>query len=156
MHEQLYSQLLARRRTRFEAVVGLAVMATGTCKEVATSDSICALPPPVPTARHSPTRCARVARRPRRLVAASRVPYRPVSADPGRGQFPGGRSSDASRGYFVVRQPIPDLLKFAIIAAGAFAVCAALYELLVRRINVLRFLFGMKLQSKASRARPPS
>jgi peptidoglycan/LPS O-acetylase OafA/YrhL len=59
-------------------------------------------------------------------------------------------------GYFVVRQPIPDLLKFAIIAAGAFAVCAALYELLVRRINVLRFLFGMKLQSKASRARLPS
>jgi peptidoglycan/LPS O-acetylase OafA/YrhL len=47
-------------------------------------------------------------------------------------------------GYFVVRWAIPDLLKFAIIAAGSFAIITALYELLIRRVNVLRFLFGMK------------
>ena len=47
-------------------------------------------------------------------------------------------------GYFVVRWAIPDLLKFAIIAASSFAIITVLYELLIRRINVLRFLFGMK------------
>ena len=55
-------------------------------------------------------------------------------------------------GYFVVRQAIPDLLKFVIIAVSSFAIIAALYEPLIRRINVLRFAFGMKVRPKASRA----
>ena len=59
-------------------------------------------------------------------------------------------------GFFVVRQAIPDLLKFVIIAVSSFAIIAVLYELLIRRINVLRFLFGMRLRSKASSARPES
>ena len=54
-------------------------------------------------------------------------------------------------GYFVVRQAIPDLLKFVIIAVSSFAIIAALYEPLIRRINVLRFAFGMKERPKVSR-----
>ena len=46
-------------------------------------------------------------------------------------------------GYFVVRQPLPDLLKWLIIAPTSFAVIIGLYQI-IRRINVLRFLFGMK------------
>jgi peptidoglycan/LPS O-acetylase OafA/YrhL len=47
-------------------------------------------------------------------------------------------------GYAVVRQPIPDLAKWALIAAGSAIACLAIYELLVRRSRVLRFLFGMR------------
>jgi glucan biosynthesis protein C len=61
-----------------------------------------------------------------------------------------------SIGYYVVRQAIPDPLKFVIIAVSSFAIIAALYELLVRRSNVLRFLFGMKPRPKASGAQPTS
>jgi peptidoglycan/LPS O-acetylase OafA/YrhL len=57
-------------------------------------------------------------------------------------------------GYFVVQQAIPDLLKFVIVAVSSFAIIAALYELLIRRINVLRFLFGMKMRPKPSSAQP--
>jgi len=42
-------------------------------------------------------------------------------------------------GFIVVRQSIPDLLKWAIIALGSFFACLALYELLVRRFNVWVF-----------------
>ncbi len=49
-----------------------------------------------------------------------------------------------SVGFFLVRWPIPDLGKFAIIAASSFAIIMGLYEFLVRRFNLLRFLFGMK------------
>ncbi len=47
-------------------------------------------------------------------------------------------------GYFVVRWPLPALAKWLIIAPVSFVVIVALYELAVRRISVLRFLFGMK------------
>lgn len=47
-------------------------------------------------------------------------------------------------GYFVVQWSIPDLVKYVIILAGSFAVTMALYEFAIRRVNVLRFLFGMK------------
>jgi peptidoglycan/LPS O-acetylase OafA/YrhL len=47
-------------------------------------------------------------------------------------------------GYFVVQWAIPDLAKWAIIFVSSFAVIMVIYEYLVRRINVLRFLFGMK------------
>lgn len=59
-------------------------------------------------------------------------------------------------GYFVVQWAIPGLLKWIIIALVSFAVIAALYELLVRRFNVLRVLFGMKplKQSAPVMARP--
>lgn len=47
-------------------------------------------------------------------------------------------------GYFVVQWPIPDLVKWLIIAPTSFAIIVALYEFAVRRVNVLRVLFGMK------------
>ncbi len=53
-----------------------------------------------------------------------------------------------SVGYFVLRWAIPDLARYSIIAAGSFAIIMALYELLVRRFNLLRFLFGMKLLAR--------
>jgi uncharacterized membrane protein len=50
--------------------------------------------------------------------------------------------------YLVVQWAIPDLLKFLIILTITFSLVMATYELLVRRYNPLRFLFGMKLLPK--------
>jgi glucan biosynthesis protein C len=47
-------------------------------------------------------------------------------------------------GYFVVQWAIPDPLKWAIILLVSFPVIMVLYEVLVRRFNIMRFLFGMK------------
>jgi peptidoglycan/LPS O-acetylase OafA/YrhL len=47
-------------------------------------------------------------------------------------------------GYFVVQWAIPGSAKWMVIFASSFIVIMALYEFLVRRINLLRFLFGMK------------
>lgn len=47
-------------------------------------------------------------------------------------------------GYFVVQWAIPAALKFAVIDASSFVIIMALYEFMVRRVNVIRFLFGMK------------
>jgi peptidoglycan/LPS O-acetylase OafA/YrhL len=52
-------------------------------------------------------------------------------------------------GYFVVQWAIPDLLKWVIILAASFPIIMILYEFLVRRFNLMRFLFGMKLRPKA-------
>ena len=54
-------------------------------------------------------------------------------------------------GYFVVQWPIPSLLKWVIIFVIALAIVMALYEV-VRRVNVLRVLFGMKWRKKAPAA----
>ena len=48
-------------------------------------------------------------------------------------------------GYFIVQWSIPDALKWVIILVTSFVIIMALYEYPIRRINVLRFLFGMKL-----------
>lgn len=53
-----------------------------------------------------------------------------------------------SLAFFVVRWPIPDVLKFLIILSISFGVVMIMYEYLVRRFNPLRFLFGMKLRVK--------
>jgi len=47
-------------------------------------------------------------------------------------------------GYFIVQWPIPDALKWVTILLTSFATIMVLYEYLVRRVNLLRFLFGMK------------
>jgi peptidoglycan/LPS O-acetylase OafA/YrhL len=59
-------------------------------------------------------------------------------------------------GYFVVQWQIPDLAKWEAIILISFALIMALYEYLVRRSNLLRFLFGMKLlpASPATEALP--
>jgi len=48
-------------------------------------------------------------------------------------------------GYFAVQWSVPDLLKWVVILLVAFGVIMSFYEYLVRRFNVMRFLFGMKL-----------
>jgi glucans biosynthesis protein C len=58
-------------------------------------------------------------------------------------------------GYFVVQWSSPIILKYAVILIGAFCVIMAIYELLVRRWNVLRFLFGMKVIRKPANKTAP-
>jgi len=53
-------------------------------------------------------------------------------------------------GYFVVQLAIPDLTKWMIIFVSSFIIIMVLYELTVRRFNVMRVLFGMKPSSKIS------
>jgi len=47
-------------------------------------------------------------------------------------------------GYFVMTLDIHDAAKWAIVCFGSFFVILALYTLFVRKIELLRFLFGMK------------
>jgi glucans biosynthesis protein C len=47
-------------------------------------------------------------------------------------------------GYLVFQWLLPAGLSWAIIATASFAIIMVLYEYLIRRHNVLRFLFGMK------------
>jgi len=47
-------------------------------------------------------------------------------------------------GFYVVRWDLGPLLKFFIIAIASLALTVLLYDVLVRRSNVTRFLFGMK------------
>lgn len=47
-------------------------------------------------------------------------------------------------GWFVIRWDMGALPKFLIIAAASFSLIMVLYELLVRRFNPVRFLFGMR------------
>lgn len=52
-------------------------------------------------------------------------------------------------GYFVVQWNIPDPVKWLIIATSSFAAIMGLYEYGVRRVNILRVLFGMKSMRKS-------
>jgi hypothetical protein len=53
-------------------------------------------------------------------------------------------------GYFVVQWAIPAGLKFVVIDAIAFPIIMALYEFVVRRLDVLRVLFGMKPKQRGA------
>ena len=55
-------------------------------------------------------------------------------------------------GFFVVQLKTAMLLKFLIIVLGSLVATVGLYDLVVRRTNITRFLFGMKW--KARRAEP--
>jgi len=48
----------------------------------------------------------------------------------------------------VVGWNIPDLLKWVLILIPSFAISIGVYELLVRRFNPMRILFGMKPLAK--------
>lgn len=52
-------------------------------------------------------------------------------------------------GYFVVQWQIPDALKWLVIAVSSFAIIMLVFKFLVRRFNVMRFLFGMKVLPRA-------
>jgi hypothetical protein len=49
--------------------------------------------------------------------------------------------------YFVVQTGLTITLKYGVTVMISFAVIVFLYELLVSRIQVLKFLFGMKVKS---------
>jgi peptidoglycan/LPS O-acetylase OafA/YrhL len=51
-------------------------------------------------------------------------------------------------GYFVIRWEMGVFLKFFVIVASSLAVTFALYEVLVKRTNLTRFLFGMRPKRK--------
>ena len=55
-------------------------------------------------------------------------------------------------GFFIVQWSMGIALKYLIISTTSFVAIIAIYELLVRRINVLRFLFGMRLAGRLTRA----
>ena len=50
--------------------------------------------------------------------------------------------------YFVLQWALPDGLEWAVVVVISFAIIMLLYEFLVRRFNVMRVLFGMKLLKK--------
>jgi hypothetical protein len=58
-----------------------------------------------------------------------------------------------SIGFFVVQWSAGVGLKYLVISTSSFIVIMALYELLVRRFNILRFLFGMRWNRTARRTR---
>jgi len=47
-------------------------------------------------------------------------------------------------GFFIVKWQIPDMLKYIVIVIPSFMLIIGLYEFLVRRFNLMRFLFGIK------------
>ncbi len=51
-------------------------------------------------------------------------------------------------GYYVIRWNLGIGTKYAIVVVLSFTGIMGLYELLVRRFNVLRLLFGMRLKKK--------
>jgi len=53
-------------------------------------------------------------------------------------------------GFFVVRWAVPDLAKWAVIALVSLVLCIGLYWFVIRPVNLLRFLFGMKLRDGRS------
>ncbi len=52
-------------------------------------------------------------------------------------------------GWFVTTWDIGILLNYLIIIVFSFPLIIALYELLIRRINIVRFFFGMRLKKGA-------
>jgi glucans biosynthesis protein C len=59
-------------------------------------------------------------------------------------------------GFFVVGWAISDLAKWLIILVTSFALVMLLYEFLVRRINLLRVLFGMRPVRQEKRVQKPA
>ena len=49
-------------------------------------------------------------------------------------------------GFYVLRLDTSLWVEYLIIVTGSFIVIMALYELLIRRVNLLRFLFGLKMR----------
>ena len=55
-------------------------------------------------------------------------------------------------GFYVIQWSEPIWLKYPVVVAGAFAISLLGYEI-IRRVNVLRFLFGLKFNRKQRRLR---
>ena len=57
-------------------------------------------------------------------------------------------------GYFVTQWDTADPLKYVAISMSSFIIVFILYEFFIRQVNALRFLFGMKLQTKRKIIKP--
>jgi peptidoglycan/LPS O-acetylase OafA/YrhL len=51
-------------------------------------------------------------------------------------------------GYFIIHWTAAVMLQYLFLASASFAAIMAIYELSVRRINVMRFLFGLKQRKR--------
>ena len=47
-------------------------------------------------------------------------------------------------GFFIIQWNLNVMLKYLIISTSSFALIMVIYELLIRRFKIIRFLFGMK------------
>jgi len=56
-------------------------------------------------------------------------------------------------GYYVIDWSMSGTLEFLTIVFGTFILCGLLYELLIKRVNILRLLFGLSWKRKASISR---
>jgi peptidoglycan/LPS O-acetylase OafA/YrhL len=56
--------------------------------------------------------------------------------------------------YFVVQWQASIKLKLLVVILGAFAASIALTEFIIKRVGILRLLFGMKVLSKAPATQP--
>ena len=54
-------------------------------------------------------------------------------------------------GYFVIQWSVGVGAKYFMIAIISFAIIMAVYEILVRRVNILRILFGMKIRNESKK-----
>lgn len=46
--------------------------------------------------------------------------------------------------YYVIQWNIPVVIKFLILSTATLTICVLIYDLLIKRNNITRFLFGMK------------
>ena len=53
-------------------------------------------------------------------------------------------------GFYLIDWDIAVLLKYAVLSTTSFCVIMVLYEIFVRRINILRYLFGLKIDRKVA------
>ena len=51
-------------------------------------------------------------------------------------------------GWFVITWDVGILPKYLVIIVVSFVLIMALYELLIRRLNIVRFFFGMRVKKK--------
>jgi glucan biosynthesis protein C len=58
--------------------------------------------------------------------------------------------------YFVVQWSYGPLIKYAIIVVASLAATILLFDLLIKRFNLMRFLFGMRLKKKPSMEAKPA
>lgn len=59
-------------------------------------------------------------------------------------------------GFYVVRWPVGIWVKFPVIIVATLVVTLLLYELLIRRLNLTRYLFGLKPKSVAGQSQTAS
>jgi len=52
-------------------------------------------------------------------------------------------------GFYVIDWGMSGTLEYLTIVVGTFAICSLLYELLIKRVNILRLLFGLSWRKKA-------